>query len=1245
MSTLKNLYSHNGKGTTVGQYLKNSAPATLGDGIESGDHLQSLVKKSQYYIPPIDYSDPKNFVKFGSAFEYYKNAFEYIPSFYPYDGSGLEKTNFFNDLNPLEKYVLEVQYPRATGFVTIGAASSSLPVSNSSGYFAAGGSDTAEYIQVKGGPHLNTVYDSTNNKGSNLTFASLSGSTVEFMLQKNNLIDSNKESQRQVIFDLTNGQTDASEGDYGRLRIELLSGSETQFEVTMMSGTVGFDKVLVPTTSDTITISDGKWRNYSFVFNTSGSQNIDFYVNGTCIETAIPANSASSAVSEVTGTLIGNIGGLRTNIRGTSGLAEGAGKLSASLDEFRFWKSARSAEEIGRYWFTNIDGVSDTSTANTSLGVYYKFNEGITTTGSVNEIVLDYSGRMSNGAFSGYNSSYSRNTGSAINQLGLTSVSERGDPIIRTSNENYVSKKYSLELSGTHYDSGNNARLLNHLPAWVIEEEEQGQNEIINITQILASYFDTLHNQISSLKELKYNRYISGSLTNSIDEFPHNDRLIENMGIVAPDLFQDIGALQHFFKRDEQINFDQQIVDIKNSIYKNIYNNLTFILKSKGNEKAIRNYIRCLGVGEEILSLNTYSDNTDYELTSSYLSTVTNKKYVDFTGLLNQEDAYASVYQYYDSTNENSVGSITGSSGLTASVSPVPFSLQAEVVFPNKENYRLLSYDIPQAKSSSICGFHTPADTTPTSTTLSWAPTAHDWGLQLYAVKQPGQYAEITSPDYLVRDAYFVVENTRTGDTLLTSDIISNVYDNQKWNLSLTLKPKNYPFSEGVLGASASLDGYELGLIGINYDSGARKNSFETSVDISYFSGSNTLASAKRIYAGAHRENFTGDVLSESDIKVGSVKFWTDYMSFADVDAQAREVDSHGVVRPFQNAYLFASSSVGTYVPRIQTLALDWDFAKVTGSNGSGRFSVPDASSGSIDDSYQGSLMSKINLRQHTARGDFFAASATPVRKGYVYSDKLLPPEYVSSVEMTKVLTQDEEVFGKYVKPASNYFAIEKSMYRGISNRILQLFASIDDFNNLIGEPVNKYRMNYKRMEKLREIFFRKVKNDIPDLQKYLDYYKWIDSAMGQMIEQLLPMSSRYAPNVRNIVESHSLERSKVQYQYPIIKRADPWGNNQGPVGNVGGSNTPLGLQGDPHSPVSHPSRRPRNPINDQEKGVNDLGGDIQQDARPPEPPPADPGAPGQTDPQIDPGAGIGGGGQNPNPGLDRPELGGPNYG
>jgi hypothetical protein len=1162
MSSLKSLYQNNKQGTTVSKYLKSSSPNTLGDGIESDAHLQSLSEKNEYFLPPIDYSKPENFVRFGSAYEYYKNAFEYIASDYPYDGSGLEKTNFYNNINPLEKYTLENIYPRSTGYVFIGYPYK-VSTTNLSSYDSI---STPTYIQVKGGPHKNTKFDESKGRTSNLEFGGTNGTTVEFFLKKDNLISA-AESRNMAILDLTNGTpvANSASDNYGRFRIALHSGSETQFFVTMLSGTNGFSEVAIPSTPNQITISDATWRNFSFRFNTSGSSpTVDLFVNGECIETGV---TGSGAIGQVTGTMIANLGGLRESPEGFGGLglAQGSGKLSASLDEFRFWKVARDSEQLGRNWFTNVEGGSDKYDANVSLGVYFKFNEGITGNNSVDAIVLDYSGRVSNGSYVGYSSAlpYPRNTGSAINELSIQSITERGEPIIRTNHPDYISTKNRYQLSGSNYDYNNNSRLLNNLPTWVVEAEEDSNNEIVALTQIISGYFDTLYNQLTYLKEIKYNNYISGSLTESIDEFPFNDRLIDNLGITAPELFENSGLLAQFLQRDEQINFDQRLVDIKNSIYKNIYNNLNFILKSKGNEKSIRNFIRCLGVGEEVLAFNTYSDDSDYELTSSYTTTVSQKKYVDFTSLLNQTDGEATVYQYYDSTNSNSVGLISGSTQLDE----YSFSVQSEFVFPNKENQDTLPYLVPNIVSSSLFGFHTPSDTDPTSTDLTWESAANDYGLQIYAVKEPGEFAEITSPLEKVKDAYFIVKD-RANNTLLTSSIFRNVYDNERWNLSLTLKPKRYPFSNSILSSSVSSTGYELGLYGVNYNTGEKQNYFNVTTDLSYASGSSIIGSAKRIYVGAHKTNFTGSTLTSTDVRASSTRYWTDYLSPEVLDIQAKEVDTHGVLHPSRNSFLFQTASAGVYIPNIQTLALNWEFTKVTGSNASGRFIVEDAShglnDGSYEATYQGSTFSNINLRQHTGRGDFFTAYSSPARKQYVYSNSLVPPEYVAYTDVIQVLSADDRVFGTFKKPSSSFYAIEKSMYRSISSRMLHLFASIKDFNNLIGDPVNKYRLNYKQMEKVREIFFRKVQNDIVDLQKYLDYYKWLDSAVTQMLDQLMPFSARYADSVRNVVESHSLERNKIKYQPPLLKI--PGENTATPQnvieGSAGGPPQELGVPG-----------------------------------------------------------------------------------
>ena len=45
----------------------------------------------------------------------------------------------------------------------------------------------------------------------------------------------------------------------------------------------------------------------------------------------------------------------------------GYGKLSGSLDDFRYWKKERSSKDVGRFWFTQIGAGSNTDPANSPL--------------------------------------------------------------------------------------------------------------------------------------------------------------------------------------------------------------------------------------------------------------------------------------------------------------------------------------------------------------------------------------------------------------------------------------------------------------------------------------------------------------------------------------------------------------------------------------------------------------------------------------------------------------------------------------------------------------------------------------------------------------------------------------------------------------------------------------------------------------------------------------------------------------
>lgn len=111
-------------------------------------------------------------------------------------------------------------------------------------------------------------------------------------------------------------------------------------------------------------------------------------------------------------------------------------------------------------------------------------------------------------------------------------------------------------------------------------------------------------------------------------------------------------------------------------------------------------------------------------------------------------------------------------------------------------------------------------------------------------------------------------------------------------------------------------------------------------------------------------------------------------------------------------------------------------------------------------------------------------------------------------------------------------------MYQTISEEMINMFATIVDFNNLIGETVNRYRPDYKDLTKLRQLFFEKIDNTV-DLDKYVDYYKWLDRSITVIIEQLMPASANISDDLRTMVESHVLERNKHFNKIPRLVTRD----------------------------------------------------------------------------------------------------------
>ena len=290
------------------------------------------------------------------------------------------------------------------------------------------------------------------------------------------------------------------------------------------------------------------------------------------------------------------------------------------------------------------------------------------------------------------------------------------------------------------------------------------------------------------------------------------------------------------------------------------------------------------------------------------------------------------------------------------------------------------------------------------------------------------------------------------------------------------------------------------------------------------------------------------------------------------IKAHARDASNIGTERPYENIGLTKTSLSGTLVPSMDTLALHWDFEQVTGSDAAGQFTVQDYSSGSADKTSRYGFLGNIVGNQHAGQGYGFPASSTDiVVNEFINSAKQRMPEVINSDDMVSIRRQDDEIYTREKRPIKYFYAIEKSMYQTISEEMINIFATIVDFNNLIGEPVNRYRQDYKDMAKIRQLFFEKIGNT-PDLEKYINFYKWVDNAISKMVMQLVPASANMSEGVRNLIESHVLERNKYWTKYPTLefKKPEPevgafgitellynWKRGHAPISNVETDNCP----------------------------------------------------------------------------------------
>lgn len=1063
--SIKSLWDKQKEATLSKKVVSVKSAQDISSDVESPEYVLQYQNNINLYLQDVNFATASNFAKFGSARKYYENIVNRITQYFPYDGSKASQLEFENNLNPFEKYIYLYQYPRTTGYVNFSPGG----WGNKDGALVSGFGlpENKEYISFYNQNNDN-VYDLDNNLRENTRFIFSSGSTVEFWMKKNAFPDATSQTAKECIF------YTISSGSLNRLFIhtnQSLSNSSIYVNYsTYDAGTsLVTQRINFAFNTGLATIADSNWHHYAITFySSSAGYTSDFYFDGIYRET----KSSLSTIIDLTGSAFSTIGALGGPV--TIGDLTGYGKLSGSIDEFRFWNEKRSAKQIGLNYFTNVGGGNNKANI-TNLGIYYKFNEGIVGSSSIDSIILDYAGRSCNGLFTGYSSS-NRNTGSAITST--QEKAELGAPLLYYNHPDVQTFLTNQLYYADEHDYTNNFALKNSLPSWILDDDQKNGETLTNFLQTMASYLDTLYLQISSYKNLKNNDYLNykGKAP------PFSDLLLTSEGFDLPSIFLNTDIVQSLLNQDNKKIYDEKINDLKNIIYKNIYNNLNIIYKSKGTENSIKQLIKTFGVNSDVFNLNIYANNNQYILQDSYINKSIKKDYIDFTPFSSSINSQGVIYQ----SGSNSF--ITGTSNNSLSL-----TMECNLITPEfPSNYDPLAYQTLTYNTASIFGIRT-ATNNNSEISVSGSDPA---GIKIKLI-------------YRDDKGYFSLEHSSSATTL-TSSVFVDLMKNEHWNISARLKP---------VGDGAN---YKLIFSGYSNFVGDQFREFNVSSSIALAQAQKILNNNKRVYVGAERNNITGSLVHSSLIKALSVRYWADDLTDQELKEHAKNPNNYGRLNPYQPYSL----STGSYIPKSETLLLYWDFSSITSSNSSGNIDVIySLISGSL---YNNSTLNNLIGKIYNGAGYGFLQNAEIKNREFVYSSEQQQPENLYSSQLID-LSEVNDNYTNNIRPQKYFFSLENSMYDVISKNMLNMFSSIIEFNNFIGEPINLYKTQYSKLKFFKKIFFNKVGNT-PDLDSYVAIYKWIDDALDSILINLLPASANASEKVRTIIENHILERNKINY-------------------------------------------------------------------------------------------------------------------
>jgi hypothetical protein len=647
-------------------------------------------------------------------------------------------------------------------------------------------------------------------------------------------------------------------------------------------------------------------------------------------------------------------------------------------------------------------------------------------------------------------------------------------------------------LSASLYDKQNNYSLVRTLPTHILENTNN--NLYISFINMIGQHFDSVWTHIKAITEL---HDASNSTGVSKDLVYYQ---LKSLGIETFDQFENANLIEYILgegtgsNQYDVTNFysssgvpSETIVtasnagsipkqDISKKIWKRLYHNAPYLLKTKGTERGIRALMSCYGIPSTILNIKEYGGSSpvsgplkDLNIADTYKTFTYEKSGLALHGDSGITTGYFAKTNWSSSTTDN----------LSASAKTVEFRIKP---VRSDAAYHLFS----------LSG----SDATKDPHLVLTPHTGND----ISSSDDSNQYGQL--------DLYI-------NDTITTSTEKFPIYNGDFWNIHI-----------GTLGTSGSTADIQFGAYQTNFNKNITSHitqSSQTEADRQLtfgdpFNGGNNIGGAMHAYFGGVPSNGASAYDTVDTLRYSG--------SFQEIRYYFGELLSDSTFKkhslePFMYAGNSVSSSYDYLVLRLPLGSNDkQNSSSFHPDIDTDYLGVAEGISSSISSLKWEEVIENHYLPTPDTVGISMTSEKVRIDEGTI-SENILSPFNKLETSTLDRQPQDFEDLGIFFSPTNE-----------INEDIIYTLGSfrLDDY---IGSPLPSEQTAsiYKDLKDIKDVYFKKVKRRY-NYGDYIKQIQYMDHTLFKVIEQFVPFKANTKTGL--VIEPHFLERSKFKRTLPV---------------------------------------------------------------------------------------------------------------